>query len=281
MSELTVSAPAKVNLVLKIIRKRADGYHDIQSILQKVSLYDTLVLKLDSRKGIRITTDNASVPADAANLAYQAAELFLRQQKIVTGLSIHIKKRIPVGAGLGGGSSNAAAMLAGLNNLLNCNLKESALFRMGIKIGADVPFFIYGMPAALAEGIGERLTPVKIDMPLWFIIVFPGFSISTKWAYENYKVLTNTGKPISILRHFKRINDVLSVLGNDLESIVSRRYPEIQHIKHILIQAGACGSLMSGSGSAVFGIFSDEQRAREAFRLLNMPSYKVFIVRSL
>lgn len=281
MSELTVHAPAKINLVLKIIRKRADGYHDIQSILQKVSLYDTLVLKSDSRQGIRVTTDNPLVPTNASNLAYQAADLFLRQQKIVTGLSIHIKKRIPVGAGLGGGSTNAAATLAGLNNLLNCNVEQTALFSLGIKIGADVPFFINNMPAALAEGIGERLTPVKIDIPLWIIIVFPGFSISTKWAYENYKVLTNTNKKINMLRHFKGVNDVIGVLGNDLESIVTRRYPEIQKIKHILLQAGACGALMSGSGSAVFGIFSDEQHAREAFQLFRMPSYKVFIVRSL
>ncbi len=281
MNELLIHAPAKINLGLKVLRKRADGYHDIQSILQKVSLYDTLLLKLDDRQGIRITTDTPAVPTDAGNLAFLAADSFLKQQKIAAGLSIHIKKRIPVGAGLGGGSTDAAATLAGLNKLLNCNLQDIELHRLAIKLGADVPFFIYHAPTALAEGIGEQLTPVTIDAPLWFLLIFPGFSISTKWAYENYRLLTNSCEKISISRHLTGVNDVIGVLHNDLERVVTQRYPEILKIKHTLIQAGARGSLMSGSGSAVFGIFDDAQHARDTLKRLYMPDYKVFMVRSL
>lgn len=281
MNELTVYAPAKINLALKIIRRRADGYHDIQSILQKVSLYDTLSFKLSSHQGITVTTDDPSIPTDSSNLAYRAADLLLKQQKITPGISIHIKKRIPAGAGLGGGSSNAAATLSGLNKLLRCNLTEPDLLRLGVEIGADVPFFIYDKHAALAEGIGEQLSPVKIHVPLWFIIVFPGFSISTKWVYENYRVLTNKRKNIKILSSFKQLKAVLHILSNDLENVVTQQYPEIQKIKRTLIQAGACGSLMSGSGSSVFGIFPDEQHAQEALTLLSTPANRVFIAHSL
>jgi 4-diphosphocytidyl-2-C-methyl-D-erythritol kinase len=281
LNELTVYAPAKINLALKIIRRRADGYHDIQSILQKVSLYDTLSLKLSSHQGITVTTDDPSIPTDSSNLAYRAADLLLKQQKITPGISIHIKKRIPAGAGLGGGSSNAAATLSGLNKLLRCNLTEPDLLRLGVEIGADVPFFIYDKHAALAEGIGEQLSPVKIHVPLWFVIVFPGFSISTKWVYENYRVLTNKRKNIRISRSFKQLNAVLRMLSNDLENVVTQQYPEIQKIKRTLIQAGACGSLMSGSGSSVFGIFPDEQHAQEALTLLSTPTNRVFIAHSL
>ena len=281
MNELTVHAPAKINLALKILRRRADGYHDIQSILQKVSLYDTLSLKLSPRQGITVTADDPSIPTDSYNLAYRAADLLLKQQKSTSGISVHIKKRIPAGAGLGGGSSNAAATLTGLNKLLQCNLTETDLLRLGAEIGADVPFFIYDQPSALAEGIGEQLSPVKIQVPLWLVIVFPCFSISTKWAYENYRVLTNEGKNIRIFRYFKHLNSVLHILINDLENVVTKQYPEIQEIKHTLIQAGACGSLMSGSGSSVFGIFPDEQQAQKALTLVSTPANRVFIAHSL
>ena len=281
MNELTVHAPAKINLALKILRKRADGYHDIKSILQKVSLYDTLSLKLSPLQGITVTADDPSIPTDSRNLAYRAADLLLKQQKITPGISIHIKKRIPAGAGLGGGSSNAAATLTGLNKLLRCNLPETELLRLGVEIGADVPFFIYAKPSALAEGIGEQLSPVKIQVPLWLVIVFPCFSISTKWAYENYRVLTNEGKNIRIPRSFEQLNSVLHILSNDLENVVTKQYPEIQEIKHTLIQAGACGSLMSGSGSSVFGIFPDEQQAQKALTLVSTPANRVFIAHSL
>jgi 4-diphosphocytidyl-2-C-methyl-D-erythritol kinase len=281
LNELTVHAPAKINLALKILRKRADGYHDIKSILQKVSLYDTLSLKRSPLQGITVTADDPSIPTDSRNLAYRAADLLLKQQKITPGISIHIKKRIPAGAGLGGGSSNAAATLTGLNKLLRCNLTETELLRLGVEIGADVPFFIYDKPSALAEGIGEQLSPVTIQVPLWLVIVFPGFSISTKWAYENYRVLTNEGKNIRIPPYFEQLNSVLHILSNDLENVVTKQYPEIQEIKHTLIQAGACGSLMSGSGSSVFGIFPDEQQAQEALTLLGTPANRVFIAHSL
>jgi 4-diphosphocytidyl-2-C-methyl-D-erythritol kinase len=160
-------------------------------------------------------------------------------------------------------------------------LTETELLRLGVEIGADVPFFIYDKPSALAEGIGEQLSPVTIQVPLWLVIVFPGFSISTKWAYENYRVLTNEGKNIRIPRSFEQLNSVLHILINDLETVVTKQYPEIQEIKHTLIQAGACSSLMSGSGSSVFGIFPDEQQAQAALTLVSRPANRVFIAHSL
>ena len=282
MDILTIRSPAKLNLALRIVGKRADGYHELQTIMQKISLYDEIELRLSSRQGISVTTDDPSVPSDERNLAYQAALKILESAHISTGVAIHIRKNIPAGAGLGGGSSNAAAVLKGLNKLLGCKLTSSSLKKLGVTLGADVPFFLYTKNTARAGGIGERLSPVTIERPLWFIVIYPGFSVATAWAYRNYKILTNKIKHIKLPNSISDINQVLLYLVNDLEQVVLGQYPEIKKIKNDLIKAGACGSLMSGSGSSVFGIFPDEKRAQRALSAITLsPHQKVFIVQSI
>jgi len=282
LNELTLLSPAKINLALRIVKKRADGYHELRTILQKISLYDEIKLRLTSPQGISVTTDDPTIPNDSENLAYRAAQAFIQSVNIEAGISIHIKKRIPAGAGLGGGSSNAAAVLAGLNELLGCNLTRARLKYLGLTLGADVPFFIHAGNTAKAGGIGERLSAVTLEKPLWFIVIYPGFSIATAWAYRNYKILTKAVKHIRLPRSIKDSTQVLSFLTNDLEQVVLKPYPEIRKIKDDLIRVGAAGSLMSGSGSSVFGIFPDRKQALKAFaQLTRSPLQRVFIVKSL
>lgn len=250
--------------------------------MQKISLYDEIELMLSPRKGISVTTDDPSIPGDERNLAYQAARKILEIAHISTGVVIHIKKNIPAGAGLGGGSSNAAAVLKGLNKLLCCKLTSSSLKKLGITLGADVPFFLYTKNTARAGGIGERLSPVTLERPLWFILLYPGFSVATAWAYRNYNLLTNKVKHIKLPSSIRDIKQVLLYLVNDLEQAVLGQYPEIKKIKNDLIKAGAYGSLMSGSGSSVFGIFPDEKRAQKALSVITLSAQqKVFIVQSI
>ena len=282
MNELTLLSPAKINLALRILKKRADGYHELKTILQKISLYDEIELRLLSQQGISVTTDDPSIPGGSGNLAYQAARVLLQRARIETGISIHIRKHIPAGAGLGGGSSNAAAVLTGLNTLLGCNLTDTALKELGLMLGADVPFFIYTRNTAKACGIGERLSPITLKKALWFIVIYPGFSVATAWAYRNYKILTKEIKHIRLPCSIKDSNQVLSFLVNDLEQVVCEQYPEIKRIKNDLIRAGALGSLMSGSGSSVFGIFPEQKQAQKALSQLTLsPLQRVFIVKSI
>jgi 4-diphosphocytidyl-2-C-methyl-D-erythritol kinase len=279
LDALTVFAPAKINLALKILRKRADGYHELQTILQKISLNDELELKLSPRQGILVTTDDPAIPGDQSNLAYRAAQALLQRTRIAAGVAIHIRKRIPAGAGLGGGSSDAAAVLTGLNKLLACKLTTSGLAELGLTLGADVPFFLYPQNTALAEGIGERLSPISLHQSFWALLVYPGFSVATAWAYRNYKILTNKINHISMRNSIRDIYQLLPLLENDLEQVVIKEHPEIQKIKDDLISAGAYGSLMSGSGSSVFGLFTDEEQARKAAATLTrLPRQKVFVV---
>ncbi|MCX5894855.1 MAG: 4-(cytidine 5'-diphospho)-2-C-methyl-D-erythritol kinase [Proteobacteria bacterium] len=285
MNEIAVQSPAKINLALHILKKRSDGYHEINTILQKVSLFDELSIKLSSRPGITVTADDPSIPTDSGNLAYKAAFALLKDHNISTGIAIHIKKSIPAGAGLGGGSSNAAATLMGLNRLFGFMLTDDSLKQLGLSIGADVPFFLFDKNTALAQGIGEVLNPVTLGVTAWFLIIFPGFGISTSWAYSNYKLLTNKLKNIRISDSTNSITDfkfITALLKNDLEDVVIPEYPEIQRLKLDLVRAGASGSLMSGSGSAVFGIFPDEKHAQKALSLLSLPApQRAFIARSL
>lgn len=279
MDALTVFTPAKINLALKILRKRADGYHELQTILQKISLYDEIELQLSPRQGISVTADDPAIPGDQRNLAYRAAQALFQRTSIAAGVAIHIKKKIPAGAGLGGGSSDAAAVLTALNKLLDCKLTMSELIELGLTLGADVPFFIYPGTTALAEGIGERLSPVTLRQSFWALVLYPGFSVETAWAYSNYKILTNKINHIKIQNSIRDIHQLLPLMENDLEQVVIELHPEIQKIKDELITAGAYGSLMSGSGSSVFGLFPDEKRARKAVATLTrFPHQKVFIV---
>ncbi len=255
-------SPAKVNLFLKVLRKRNDGYHDILSIMQRISLYDEMKFDLKGT-GIRIICPGGAVPEDKNNIAYKAAEAILSGASCHSGVEITIDKKIPVAAGLGGGSSNAATTLLTLNEITGAKYSKSELMKIGAKLGADVPFFIFGK-TALASGIGDRLEPVKDIPKLWFILVNPGFEIYTRDIYENLK-LGLTKEPIKYrMPRFATMSHVAEGLYNDLEGVSFRFYPVLSDIKKLLTANGALGSLMSGSGPTVFGLFKNEVEARKA-----------------
>jgi 4-diphosphocytidyl-2-C-methyl-D-erythritol kinase len=273
---LHVESPAKVNLRLEILKKRKDGYHEIRTLFQKISLHDTLHFSLKKEKGILITTNHPSLPVGKDNLVHRAARSFLERSDYKGGISIKIVKRIPLGAGLGGGSSNAALTLRALGELLEVPLSKEELMKLGLEIGADVPFFLLE-GSAIGSGIGERLERVNLPT-LWYVLIYPNFEVSTRWAYQNF-VLTEARFRIKIHEFLETPEGISRILLNDLEGVVSRQYPEIDVMKSILCSSGALGALMSGSGPTVFGIFSEEGGASEAFqRVKRMVKGKGWLV---
>jgi 4-diphosphocytidyl-2-C-methyl-D-erythritol kinase len=260
---LKLLSHAKVNLRLEILRKREDGYHEIRTLFQRISLHDTIRFSLNDTPGISITTNEPNLPVGKSNLVYRAAEAILNDSAYRGGISIHIEKRIPLGAGLGGGSSNAATTLRALNQLLEMGLGQRELMTIGVKIGADVPFFFLEK-GAKATGIGERLK--EIDLPtLWFVLINPNFEVSARWAYENTR-LTKEKFRYKIHKFLTTPEAISKTLMNDLEEVVSGKYPQIQLMKEVLRSEGAMGSLMTGSGPTVFGIYSDAKNAGSACR---------------
>ena len=250
-----------------------------------VDLYDEIeIARLRSGKtgkgGLRVTCDDSQIPSGKGNLVYKAASLLLRQRGVRDPVHIHIRKRIPVGGGLGGGSSDAAATLLGLNRLFCLGCKRREILSLAALLGADVPFFIYRHPAR-ARGIGELLKPLPAFPRFWMVILYPGFPVSTRWVYQNLKLtkpIENTSIKIS-LGNFKGLQ---RLLVNDLEEVTVGRYPRIAFLKERLIQEGAAAALMSGSGSSVFGIFSAAEKARKAFRRLRKEEgVRAYLVRSL
>ncbi|MEK6792129.1 MAG: 4-(cytidine 5'-diphospho)-2-C-methyl-D-erythritol kinase [Deltaproteobacteria bacterium] len=260
-------SPAKVNLFLRVLNKRPDGYHEITSLMQPVSLYDEISIVAEDGEGVSISCDNLRVPEDPTNLAAQAAQAILEATGVRKKIAITIRKHIPVGAGLGGGSSNAATVLMALNGMLEAGLPDAALMVMGAKLGSDVPFFIL-KSAAIASGRGEALE--KVELPnYYYILVNPGFEVSTAWAYQNFD-LTNVKEDNTLLyskNPFDGFDNIVvrGLLVNDLESITIKRYPEIARLKERLLEAGAIGALMSGSGPTVFGVFGKRQDAIAAY----------------
>ncbi len=258
-------APAKINVYLRIIGRRADGYHLLDSLMIPVSLYDEIQVQIDEGSdGITLTCSDPAIPAGETNLAYKAAALLCREYAMTPTIRLSLHKRIPAGAGLGGGSSDAAAVLKSLNTLLALGLSEERLCQLGARLGADVPFFIPCRPARV-EGIGEILTLVPPLPRRWLVLVVPPFGVSTPWAYRQFDELPSDG------RGTKEANNVASgqwptqtSLVNDLECAVLSKYPRIAAIKTMLLDLGAEGALMSGSGSAVFGLFSDRDLAEKA-----------------
>ena len=262
---LRLKSPAKVNLRLEILRRREDGYHELRTILQKISLCDTLSVSLKKEKGISISTDHPRLPIGRGNLVYRAAQMILKKSEYKGGLHIDIRKEIPLGAGLGGGSSNAATTLKALDQLLEIGLPTKELMKMGLGIGADVPFFFLD-GAAIAAGIGERLK--KIELPdLSYVLINPNFEVSTRWAYQNF-ILTKRHFHFNLQGFVKTPEGISRLLWNDLEGVVSHKYPQIEGMKKMLLSAGALGALMTGSGPTVFGLFSGKREAEKAFKKL-------------
>lgn len=266
MAEVILKAPAKVNLFLEVLGKRSDGYHDIETVFQEISIADTIILKETPSSDIIIRSESPGIPVDETNLAFRAASLFreyVREKK--RGIAIEIKKNIPVASGLGGGSSDAASTLKGLNRLWKTGLDKSVLLNLAEKIGMDVPFFIEG-GLSLGRGRGEKLTPISASPLLWFLVIAPKIRVSTAWVYKQLSnsCLTGEKKENKILLEALRLNDTGKIgknLFNRLEEVTMRSYKEIADLKQKLLSAGAMGALMSGSGPALFGIFPGQQGA--------------------
>jgi len=275
---MKILSPAKINLFLHVTGKRPDGYHDLVSLMCCVELYDTLSLKLGTGK-ISVICSDANVPENETNLAYRAALLFFKTLKRNDGVEISIEKQIPVAAGLGGGSSNAAAVFSGLNRYYGHPFSRNQLISMGHAIGADVPFFIYNKPA-IASGIGDKLQTYKGLLKFKTLLVYPGFGISTAEVYKNLNLgLTKCKKNLRQFLLNYHAFDVESHLCNDLESAVESKYPEIFAAKEALLSHGAEGALMSGSGSTVFGLFSDDDKALGAKQAIDQKkNWQLFLV---
>ena len=274
-------SPAKVNLYLEVLEKRPAGYHEIQSLMQRVDLADELEICLGG-EGIQLICEGEAIPGKVENLACRAARSYFEEFGIQGNLQIHLKKRIPVAAGLGGGSSNAATVLLGLNGLLSPGGDREQLMALGAKIGADVPFFIFQKPA-LARGIGERLKAVSLPDPLWFLLLVPPFRISTAWAYAAYDRICHKKKqPLDIKDSYSDVGDLLPILQNDLESAALSRHPQIGRMKEELIAGGAKGALMSGSGPVIFGLFANKKEAQETEKAIALPAgWKTILTRGI
>ncbi len=264
---MRILSPAKINLFLQITGKRPDGYHDLVSLMCCVGLYDTVSLSFGVKE-TSVSCSHPDVPEDETNLAATAASLFFNTLNINDGVKISIEKQIPVGAGLGGGSSNAAAVFLGLNRYYGYAFSPDKLISMGSSIGADVPFFIFRKPA-IVSGIGNKVTAYQQLESFKVLLVFPGFGISTAKVYKNLNLgLTNCKKKLRSFLLNKQSFNPGCHLCNDLEPTAASMYPGIFTAKEALLKHGALGALMSGSGSTVFGLFSDFDTAFKANRAL-------------
>ncbi|MCG8473463.1 MAG: 4-(cytidine 5'-diphospho)-2-C-methyl-D-erythritol kinase [Desulfobacterales bacterium] len=261
-------SPAKVNLSLLVTGRREDGYHDLVSLMCGVGLYDTITLKR-RRAGISLCCGTPGVPEDESNLAFRAALLFFRETGLSGGCAIDLVKRIPHGAGLGGGSGNAATVLKGLNALYGAPLSDSRMEKVALELGADVPFFVRLRPS-VATGVGEELDPVTLKGVYTLLIIYPGTGLSTAEVYKNLKLgLTKREKKIKSRLLNEAHIDPLDVLHNDLEPPAMELSPLVGEARNTLEGVGADGVLMSGSGSSVFALFRRAERADRAIRLLS------------
>lgn len=271
MDKIQLKALAKINLGLDVLRRREDGYHEVKMIMQTIGLHDDLEIRKTKTPGIQVKTNLYYLPTNENNLVYKAAKLLMDEFQIQDGVSIQLKKRIPVAAGMAGGSSDAAAVLWGINQMYGLGLSMQALMERGVRLGADVPYCIQ-RGTALAEGIGEKLSVLPPMPKCTILIAKPGISVSTKFVYENLHA--NDLKPeqhpdvdsmIEAMRQ-KDLGLLCSRMGNVLETVTIPAYPVINEIKRTMIDNGAIGSMMSGSGPTVFGIYDSQAAAKQAMK---------------
>ena len=271
MDKIQLKALAKINLGLDVLRRREDGYHEVKMIMQTIGLHDDLEIRKTKTPGIQVKTNLYYLPTNENNLVYKAATLLMDEFQIQDGVSIQLKKRIPVAAGMAGGSSDGAAVLWGINQMYGLGLSMQALMERGVRLGADVPYCIQ-RGTALAEGIGEKLSVLPPMPKCTILIAKPGISVSTKFVYENLHA--NDLKPeqhpdvdsmIEAMRQ-KDLGLLCSRMGNVLETVTIPAYPVINEIKRTMMDNGAIGSMMSGSGPTVFGIFDSPVAAKQAMK---------------
>ena len=270
-NDISLKALAKINLGLDVVRRREDGYHEVRMIMQTIHLYDRLDIKSTKESGIQIQTNLSFLPVNENNLIYKAAKLLMDEFSITDGVSVKLDKRIPVAAGMAGGSTDAAAMLFGMNRLFSLGLTKRQLMERGVQIGADVPYCIM-RGTALAEGIGEELSPLAPMVKCPVLIAKPSISVSTKFVYQNLKLDDTTVHPdIDLLIEdikAKNLHDIAAHMGNVLETVTIPNYPVIDEIKKHMLSHGAVGAMMSGSGPTVFGLFDDEDTAKKAYKAM-------------
>lgn len=271
MDKLTLKAMAKINLGLDVVRRRPDGYHEVRMIMQTVGLYDRLTFEKTEEDALRLESSMKRLPTDGNNLIIRAASLLKEEFGIREGLSIRLDKRIPVAAGMAGGSTDAAAALTAVNRMFDLGLTEEQLRERAVKIGADVPYCLQG-GTALSEGIGEILTALPPAPACHVVVAKPPVHVSTKWVYQNLHLEQVTEHPdIDGMAESIRQGDYAGVvrrLSNVLESVTVPRYPVIAQIRDFLRENGADGALMSGSGPTVFALFDDRERAKQALEAL-------------
>ncbi len=267
MKNISVKALAKINMGLDVVRRREDGYHEVRMVMQTIHLFDRLELTKTNSGAITLTTNLPFLPANENNLAYKAAKLLKDEFRIRDGIDVKLHKHIPVAAGLAGGSTDGAAVLYGLNHLFGLGLSRQELMDRGVNLGADVPYCVM-RGTALAEGIGEKITPLPPMVKCPVLIAKPQISVSTRFVYENLKLNAETKHPdidrlIEDIRD-KNLGAIAADMGNVLETVTIPNYPVIADIKRHMTEHGAVGAMMSGSGPTVFGLFDDEETAAQA-----------------
>ncbi len=283
MNQISIKAYAKINLTLDVIGKRADGYHFVKMIMQQIDLYDEITLSKQD-KGISLVSDNEFIPEDSQNLAWRAVALMQEKLGLDQGVHIAIRKQIPVAAGLAGGSSDAAAVIHGYAALCKAPLTLQEKMALGLHLGADVPFCLMG-GAALAEGIGEQLTPIGGFKDGWLVVCKPNFGVSTREIYtalkwDQIEKHPDTSHMLLALDRGAALG-ICPYLGNVLEEVTCRKYPEVKTLKDKMLQYGADGALMSGSGPTVFGIFRNAEKARNACANLKRYYRQTYAVKTI
>jgi 4-diphosphocytidyl-2-C-methyl-D-erythritol kinase len=284
---IIVIAPAKINLTLRILDRRPDGFHNLWSIMQTVALDDEIEITLRTdRQDIHLRCDVMQLAADQSNLVYRAATAVLARAQRSIGLDIGLRKRIPMGAGLGGGSSDAAATIIGLNLLLQLEWSPTQMADVGHSLGSDVPFFLFA-PSSFVAGRGETVRPVVIEGRRWVVLVNPGFGVDTKWAYQELAATRTAVTPLSPahrkLDRQSRVSwtELVAAAENDFEAPVFAAHEKLREIKRSLQDHGAEIALLSGSGATVFGVFADEGRARLAqAHFMRENVMKVFVIQT-
>lgn len=268
--EIVVQAPAKVNLCIRVLDRLSNGYHELWSLMHSVDVFDRLCIRLNpNHEGIQLTCDNVALPVDQRNLVYRAAESVLRRGEHSVGVDIALRKVIPLAAGLGGGSSDAAAAIYGLNQLLKLEWGLSEMNAIGAELGSDIPFF-FQSPCAIVRGWGQEVTPCRVTGQRWVVLVNPGFPIQTKWAYEQLACSRSDVPPLGPWPHAVESElqvsweDVIDALENDFEAPLFPVFPILEFMKEKLRALGAQAALLSGSGATVFGVFAAAEAAQAA-----------------
>ena len=281
MNSYQIKAYAKINLGLDVLRRLENGYHEVKMVMQTVGIYDELTLTR-TEAGITVTTDKEELPTDDNNLIYKAARIMMEEYHLEGGIHIHLKKNIPIAAGMAGGSTDAAATFKGMNRLydLDCTLEE--LMKLGVRVGADVPYCVLG-GTALAEGIGEKLTSLNPAPDCYVLVAKPDINVSTRYVYEHLDAEGVTEHPdidgmVEAIWE-ESLQGILDRMGNVLEHVTVKEYPVVGELKNRMRDLGALNSLMSGSGPTVFGIFVNERLAREAFEQMKKeyPKCQIFL----